>query len=46
MTQMNISMRQKQTQTYRTDLWLPRERGRGVDWELGLAGANYYIQNG
>ena len=31
---MNISMRQKQTQTYRTDLWLPRETGRGARTQL------------
>ena len=33
---MNLSMRQKQTQTYRTDFWLPRERkGRGgLDWDF------------
>ena len=38
----------KDSYTQRTDLWLPRERagwGR-IDWEFGLANANYYIQNG
>ena len=35
------------SQTQRTDLWLPRGRVRG-GWtgSLGLAHANYYIQNG
>ena len=37
MTQMNISMGQKQTQTYRTDLWLPRERGRGGGLGAGIS---------
>ena len=35
------------SQTYRTDLWLPRGSGEGVGWtrSLGLADANYYIQD-
>ena len=34
--------------TKRTDLWLPRGRGVGEGWSgnLGLADANYYIENG
>ena len=43
---MNISMRQKTDSDIENRLWLPRERGRGVDWEPGLADANCYIQNG
>ena len=37
MTQMNISMNQKQTQ--RTDLWLPKRSGGegGKDWELVIS---------
>ena len=33
------------SQTERTDLWLPRGRGAGEGWtgNLGLADANYYI---
>ena len=33
------------SQTQRTDLWLPRGRGVGEVWirSLGLADANYYI---
>ena len=31
MAQMNSSTEQKQTQTWRTDLWLPRGRGEEVD---------------
>ena len=35
------------SQTERTDLWLPRgEEGVGWTGSLGLAYANYYIQNG
>ena len=36
------------SQTYRTDLWLPRGRRMGVGWtgSLGLVDANYYIYNG
>ena len=33
-----------ETDRQRTDLWLPRERGkRGMVGSLGLADANYYI---
>ena len=33
------------SQTWRTDLWLPRERGEGMGWteSLELVNANYYI---
>ena len=33
------------SQTQKTDLWLPRGRGVGEGWSgsLGLADANYYI---
>ena len=36
------------SQTYRTDLWLPKGKGSGggKNWEFGLAEANYYIENG
>ena len=30
-------------QTYRTDLWLPREVGEGGSGSLGLVDANYSI---
>ena len=35
-------------QTQRTDLWLPKGEGEGVEWtvSLGLVDANFYIQNG
>ena len=34
------------SQTQRTDLWLPRGvGGEGIDVSLGLVDANYYIQN-
>ena len=48
MTQMNISMKQKETHGHRTDLWLPRRRGLEEGWSgnLGLADVSYYIQNG
>ena len=35
--QMNLYMKQ------RTDLWLLRGAGEGMDWELGLADANNYL---
>ena len=40
---MNLPTKQKQTQAYPADM-LPsgRECGGGMDWELGLAGADYY----
>ena len=46
MTQMNLST--KQTHRQRTDLWLLRGQGVGEGWSgiLGLADANYYIENG
>ena len=25
------------SQTYRTDLWLPRRAGGGMDWEVGIS---------
>ena len=35
------------TETDSQTLWLPREKGAwgGMDWESGLAGANYYMEN-
>ena len=43
MAQMNLSVEQKQTE--RTDLWLPRGRGEGVEWteNMGIVDASYYI---
>ena len=34
------------SQTYRTDLWLPTQREEGVGWtgNLGLIDANYYLE--
>ena len=48
MTQMNFHETETDSQTQRTDLWLPRGSGAGKGWSerLGLADANYYIQNG
>ena len=48
MTQMNISIYETEThsQTERTDLWLPMGGGQGRTGSLGLAEANYYIQDG
>ena len=44
---MNVSTKQKVSQIKKTDLWLLRgKRGEGgKDWGLGLADANYYINN-
>ena len=37
MAQMNLSTEKKQTQTWKTDLWLPRcGGGCGMDWEFGV----------
>ena len=35
---MNISTKQKDSQTQRTDLWLPKGRwgGKGMNWESGV----------
>ena len=45
MTQMNLSVKQKQNQGQRIDWWLPRGRGvgEGRSGSLGLADANCYI---
>ena len=46
MAQMSLSIKQKQTQSQRTDLWLPRGgRAEGEGWtgSLGLVHAKYYI---
>ena len=40
--------RETDSQTQKTDLWLPRERGEGMGGtgSLELVDENYYIQNG
>ena len=45
MTQMNLSMKQKQTHRHRVDLWSPRGRWAEEGWigSLGLADADYYM---
>ena len=45
---MNLSMKQKQIHRHRIDLWLPRRKALEVGWieSLGLADANYHIENG
>ena len=35
-TQMNLSMKQTDSQTERINLWLPRGWG-GMDWEFGIS---------
>ena len=44
-TDAPIYMTETDSQTWRTDLWLPRGWGEGVGWtgSLGLVDANYYI---
>ena len=39
MTQMNLSVKQKETQRQRTDWWLPRGMGvgGGMEWEFGIS---------
>ena len=45
MTQMNLPTKQKQTPRYgeQTCGCQGEEWWRGMDWDLGLADANYYI---
>ena len=45
MTQMNLSMKQKQTHKQGEQTCLPRGRGMGEGWprSLVLVDANYYI---
>ena len=40
-----MNRKETDSQTWRTNLWLPRERGYGVGWtgNFGLVDANYYI---
>ena len=47
-TNDHIYARETDSPKQRTDLWLPRGRGVGKGWSrgLGLANANYYIQDG
>ena len=42
MVQVKISREQKQTHRHRSDCGC-QGGGRGMDWSLGLVGANYYI---
>ena len=46
-TQISLSI-ETDSQTQRTDFWLPRRRGMGEGWlgSLGRIGANHYTQNG
>ena len=40
MAQMNLSTKQKNSQTQRTDLWLPSGKGKegsGMDWKFGVS---------
>ena len=47
MTQISLST-ETDSQTQRTDFWLPRKRGTGEGWlgSLGRTDANHYTQNG
>ena len=44
-TNESIYKREIGSQIWRTDLWLPRERGHGETWigSFGLADARHYI---
>ena len=44
-TNESICRTETDSQTQKTNLWLPRGRREGVDG-LGLVDTNYYIQNG
>ena len=43
----NELIHETDSQTWRTDSWLPKRReGSGrMDWKFGLADANYYTEN-
>ena len=45
MTQMNLSMKQKQTHRHREHWWLPRGKSNreGMDWESGISRYKLYI---
>ena len=45
MTQVNFYEAETDSQTQRTNLWLPkgREEGRGTNRSMGLTDINYYI---
>ena len=48
MTQMNLSMKQKQNHGHReqtSGCQAGRGLGEGMEWEVGLADVNLYIQN-
>ena len=48
MAQMNPSTKQKQIHRHRNSLVVAKGEGEGsgMDWEMGLIDANYYIENG
>lgn len=35
MVQMNLFIKHKESQMYKTNLWLPRVTGGGINWEIG-----------
>ena len=45
MTEMNLSTKQKENHRYREQTVVAKGEGggSGIDWELGLLNANYYI---
>ena len=45
MTQMKLSMKQKQTHRHREHWWLPRGKcnREGMDWESGISRCKLYI---
>ena len=43
MTQLNLSMKQKQNQRHREKMWLPRQGWERVGPGVGLSDANWYI---
>ena len=47
-TDESIYEAETQSQTERTDRWLPRRKGLGEGWsgKLGLADVSFYVQNG
>ena len=36
MVQLNLFIKHKESQMYKTNLWLPRLKGVGINWEIGI----------
>ena len=36
-TDENIKKTEIESQTYKTNIWLPKGKGRGINWEFGIS---------